>query len=370
MMQNIKINSNQFLVLVVFFTIGTSILEVPSFFADNTKQDAWITAIIGTGIGLLVIWFFTTIALWFPQLTYVQINEKVFGKWIGKAASLIFIVLSLLYTSSLLFQSGNFLNTHMLPNTPMVALNILMVGILIMGVRLGLETIARSAEILFGLFFILLFVFVILIAPEVRFENLQPVFEAEPKSIVQSSLFFVFTSSVNAIVLLMIFPSFINNVKQVRKYFLIGNLIGGVVIIGMTFLSVSVLGADKTAREIYPAYELAKRISIGNFVQRIEALMAQLGIISLYIKMILYFYATVFGIAQVLHLRDYRSLTTPLGIIIVVLSLVIYPNVVYKQNMSTTTEYSFSLVVGILIPVLLVLVYGIRKKHLKQEPES
>ncbi|MER2060188.1 MAG: endospore germination permease [Niallia sp.] len=370
MMRNIKINSYQFLVLVIFFTIGTSILEVPSALADKTNQDAWITAIIGTGIGLLVIWFFTWIALWFPTLTYIQITEKIFGKWIGKAASLIFISLPLLYTSSLLFQSGNFLNTHMMPNTPMVALNVLMVGILVMGVYLGLETIARSAEILFAFFFFTFFVFALLIAPEIRFENVQPVFEANLKSMVQSSLFLVITSSVNAIVILMIFPAFLNKVKQARRTFLIGNLIGGIVIIIITFLSISVLGADKTANEIFPSYELAKRISTGDFIERIDVLMASLWIISLYFKMILYFYATVFGIAQVLNLKDYRPLTMPLGMIVVVLSLVIYPNVVYKQDLNITTEYSFSLVVGIFIPLLLALIYGIRKKSLEKELTS
>jgi len=354
--------------LVIFFTIGTSILQVPSVFASKTNQDAWITSIIGMGIGLLVIWFFTAIALWFPHLTYVQVTEKIFGKWIGKAVSLLFVLLSILYTSSLLFQSGNFLNTHIMPNTPMVALNILMVGILMMGVRLGLETIARSAEILIAFYFIIFIVFVVLIAPEIRFENIKPIFETEPKTIVRSSLLFVAMSSVNAIVLLMIFPAFINKVKHAKKSFLIGNLIGGIVIIIVTFLSVSILGVEKTASEIYPSYELAKRVSVGDFIERIEALMASLWIISLYFKTILYFYAAILGIAQILNLKDYRPLTMPLGMIIVVLSLVIYPNVVYNQYWDTTTGTSFSLAVGIFIPLLLVLVYGIRKKNLKKDP--
>ncbi|MDQ0493800.1 hypothetical protein QOZ95_001962 [Paenibacillus brasilensis] len=35
-----------------------------------------------------------------------------------------------------------------------------------------------------------------------------------------------------------------------------------------------VLGPDITARNIYPGYALAKKISIGHFLQRIEAIMA------------------------------------------------------------------------------------------------
>ena len=367
MMQDNKINSYQFIVLVILFTIGTAILTVPSVLAVGTKQDAWITAIVGTGIGLLVIWLYTTIAFWFPNLTYNQINEKLFGKWIGKTVSIIFVFMSFLWTSSLLFQSGTFLNIHMMPNTPMIVLNILMAGIVVMGVRLGLETIARSAEILIIVFFIQFIVLVIFVAPEIKFENIQPLFEVGTKKIVQSSIFFVGTSVFNAVILLMIFPAFINKVKQAKKSFLIGNLIGGIVIIMIVFLCVSVLGADRTARSIYPSYELAKKINVGDFVQRIEALMASLWIISLFFKTALYFYASVLGIAQILNLKDFRPLTIPLGMITVVLSVIIHPNVIEQIQWDGTTGLSFSIFVGLFPPLLLLVVYAIRKKQLKKE---
>ncbi|MFJ7976796.1 endospore germination permease [Peribacillus sp. NPDC096379] len=370
MMQNVKINSYQFLVLVTLFSIGTSILIIPSVLATAAKQDAWIVAIFGTGIGLLVIWLFCTLAQWFPHLTFIQVTEKILGKWVGKAVSLLFVFMSFIYASSLLFYSGTFLNTHLMPNTPMAALNILMAIIIVMGVRLGLETIARSAEILILFFFVLFLFLVLFISPEVKFENVQPVYEAGTRTIVQSSLSFIEVTSVNAIVLLMIFPAFINKFKQAKKSFLIGNLIGGIVIIILTFLSVSVLGADNTAAEFYPSYELAKRINLGDFIQRIEALMAALWIIALYFKTTLYFYASVLGIAQILNLKDYRPLTIPLGMIVVVLSLVIYPNVVYQQNWNTTTGIFFSYSIGLFLPLLLVVVYAIRKKQLKKSPES
>ncbi|MEK4229329.1 GerAB/ArcD/ProY family transporter [Solibacillus sp. FSL H8-0538] len=369
MMQDVKINSYQFLVLVILFTIGTSILTVPSGLAAEAKQDAWIAAIIGTGIGLLVVWLLITIALWFPHLTYVQIIEKLLGKWVGKAFSALFVLTALLYASELLYYFGLFLNIHMMPSTPMVVLNLLLAGIVVMGVRLGLETFARTAEILVVVFFVIFFILVVFISPEIKFENIQPVYEMGTKKIVQSSFFYVIVSSVNSVFLLMIFPSFINKMKQVKKSFLIGNLIGGIVIIVITFLSVTVLGVEKTAGEIYPSYELTKRINIGNFVQRIEGLMASLWIITLYFKTTLYFYASVLGMAQILNLKDYRPLTLPLGMIAVVLSLVIYPNVIYQQHWDSTTGNSLTLSIGLFLPLLLVVVYAIRKRTKKNEIE-
>ncbi|WP_313894091.1 endospore germination permease [Psychrobacillus sp.] len=369
MLPNVKINSYQFLVLVILFTVGTSILIVPSVLAAEAKQDAWIVAIFGTGIGLLVIWLFCTLAQWFPHLTFIQVNEKILGKWVGKAVSLLFVFMSFIYTSGLLFYSGTFLTTHVMPNTPMAALNILMAIIIVMGVRLGLETIARSAEILIFFFFFLYLFLVLFILPEAKFENVQPVFEAGTKTIVQSSLSLIEVTSVNAIVLLMIFPAFINQPKSAKKSFLIGNLIGGLVIIIITLSCIFVLGADSTARQMFPGYGLAKKIKIGSFVNRVEAIMAALWIICIYFKATIYFYASVLGIAQIFNLKDYRPLTIPLGMIGVVLSLVIYPNVVYLQNWNATTGLYFSFSIGVFLPLLLVAVYAIRKKQLKKDPD-
>ncbi|MEK3977495.1 endospore germination permease [Psychrobacillus sp. FSL K6-2836] len=369
-MQNVKISSHQFLVLVILFTIGTGILVVPSILAADSKQDAWIAAVLGTGIGLLIIWLFTKIGLWFPNQTFIQMNETLFGKWLGKAFSFFFIFLSLLFTIILLYYSGTFLTTHVLPNTPMAATNILMAFIMVMAVRLGIETIARSAEILIGIFFLLFIILVVFIAPEIEIINMQPVFEADIKSFAHGTLSLVVISSINAVALLMVFPAFISQPKSAKKSFFIGNLIGGLVIIIITLFCILVLGHDLTARQMYPSYGLAKKINIGNFVNRIEVLMATLWIICLFFKMVLYFFASVFGLAQILNLKDYRPLTYPLGMIVVVLSLVVFSNVVEQQTFDSTISIYFSLLIGLLLPLLMVIVYSVRKKQLKKYTEN
>ncbi|MFJ7972410.1 endospore germination permease [Psychrobacillus sp. NPDC096389] len=370
MLPNVKINSYQFLVLVILFTIGTSILVIPSALAANAKQDAWIAAIVGNGIGLLIVWLYTKISLLFPKLTYIQLNVMLFGKWIGIIFSFLFIFMTLLYAAMLLYYSGSFLTIHVMPNTPMAATNILLAIILVMAVRLGLETIARAAEIFIGVFFLLFIILVVFIAPEVQFKNIQPVLETDINIVVQSSLPLIVVSSLNAISLLMIFPAFINQPKSAKKHFLIGNLIGGFIVTIITSLCILVLGSDMTTLQRFPSYELAKKINIGNFVNRIEALMAALWIICLYFKMVIYFYAGVLGFAQVFHLNDYRPLTYPLGIIVVVLSLVIFPNIIEQSVYDATIDIYFSLMMCLLLPLLMVVVYAIRKKQLKKDADS
>ncbi|PZX02424.1 spore germination protein KB [Psychrobacillus insolitus] len=368
-MQNGKISSFQFLVLVIFFAVGTSILLIPGVLTNQVKQDAWIATILGLVIGLVVIWLFTFIASWFPKLTYIQINEKVFGRILGKMISFLVILMAIIYTTVLISYSGVFLITQLYPKTPMVYLNVLMALIMVMAVRLGLETIARTAEILIFVFFFLFIFLAVSISPQIDVENLEPFFQVNINPLFKSSLGLAVVTSVNSIVLLLIFPAYVKEVEKARKYFFVGNIIGGIVIVVITLLCIFVLGSNTTARQIYPGYALAKVINIGDFLTRIESLMATLWIMGLFFKVSIYFYAATFGLSQILNMKDYRPLTYPLGLIVVVLSVIIFPNIVYQQTFNSETAVSFSLVIGLFFPLLLVAVYMMRKKKLKKDPD-
>jgi spore germination protein KB len=53
--------------------------------------------------------------------------------------------------------------------------------------------------------------------------------------------------------------------------------------------------------------------------------------------------------------------------IAIVLSLVIYPNVVYQQEWDTKTANAYSLTVGLFLPLVMLLVATIRKKSIGRD---
>lgn len=361
MLENGKISARQFMLLVILFTIGSAILIVPSAITTFAKQDAWIAAIIGVGAGLLIVWLYTAVGTLFPPMTLMELNEKLLGKWLGKTVSLLLITtLFLSGPVSVLYTSGNFMITQIMPETPIQSINILFAIIVVMGVRLGLETLARSAEILFPWFALLFIGFVIFLSPQMQLENLQPMLETRINPILMAALSFLSIAFFPHIILLMIFP-YVNQPKEARKVFFIGSFIGSLVMIIMIILSISVLGVNGTERSFYPSYELARKINVGNFLQRIEAVMAAMWFISLYFRITLYFYATVLAIAQIFNLKEHRPLVLPLGMILVAFSIEIYPNVAYQQTWDTKTWIPYSLTIGFFYPLLLLVVALVRK---------
>ncbi|WP_257348511.1 GerAB/ArcD/ProY family transporter [Pseudalkalibacillus decolorationis] len=362
MLDNGKISVRQFRVLTILFTVGSAILVIPSILVTDSKQDAWIGVLLAIGTGMFIIIIYNALAVLFPDLSLVEIIECLLGKWIGSVVSLTYVFFFFYNASALLLYIGDFMTTQMMPETPIQPIMILFLAIVIIGTRLGLEVIARSAEILCFWFLLLFVVLVIFISPQIDWKNVQPVFESGVKPIILTTIHFLSFTILPLITFLMFFPAHINQLKNARKAFITGSLIGGIILFIIVFLSILVLGPDQTARQLYPSYVLAKKINVGNFVQRIEVIIAIMWFISLYIKMTVYFYGSIIGFAQILKLKNYRFLTFPFGMIMVTATIVMHPNVVYIQTFDAKTWPVYGLTYGLLLPLLLLGLAVLRKK--------
>ncbi|MFD0698947.1 endospore germination permease [Paenibacillus sp. GCM10027628] len=366
MLNNIKISVSQFAVLVIIYTIGTTILVIPLGLAADAKQDAWIAAVLGVVLNLLIVCLYNKVGQCFPNMTIAQYNEKLFGKWPGKLLSLFFIFFSFIGAATVLFYMGNFVNTQVMPETPIQAVNIIFAIVVVMGVRLGLETLVRAAEIFFPWIIILFIILVVCILPEVRIEKLLPMFTVGVKPLIKATLSVAGTASLPFISLFMLFPVSVNHLPKAKKAFLTGTLIGGGCIVIITFLCISVLGAQMSERHMYPSYALAKMINIGNFLERVEILIAGIWFLTVYFKTTFYFYGFVTGLAQVLNIEDYRPLVLPLGMILYVYSLVVYPNVAYMTEFDTKAFIPYAFTLGLLYPLLILGVTAFRKSRQKK----
>lgn len=360
-METIKISVRQFTILVILFLTGSSILFIPGMVAQITKQDAWIAAILGVGVSLLLVLLYNAVGSIAPTMTLVAAIEKILGKWLGKMVTIAFLFFTLMVSSELLYSIGSFMKIQVMPETPLVAFHLLFISVIIIGVNYGLETIARSAEVIFP-FFILLFVLTaFLLAHNIEIQNVQPIFETNLKSMIYGILLFVSIFSFSPIVLLMFFPVAVNNPQQGKKAFLKGTLIAGILLIITTLLTVVVLGGKEASQLMYPTYSLAKRIEIGNFIQRLEMIVAFIWIVTLFFKLILYFFATVVGLAQLVNIKNYRPLTLPLGLLIVALSVIVHPSVIHSIEYNKGAWLSFGATFGVFLPLFLLIVAKFRK---------
>ncbi|RRJ63479.1 spore gernimation protein [Paenibacillus oralis] len=370
MLNEVHISVRQLTIVTIFFTVGSAILITPSGMAQLAKQDAWIAGLIGIGAGLLIVWFMSKLVSLYPQKNLTEILETLLGKWVGKIVSLLFITSLFSAPTAVLNDLGDFMTTQMMPETPIEAIIILFGIVVLIGVRLGIEVVARSAELLFPWFILLYLLLVLLVSFNIDPRHLQPVLENGFPPIWQAVLTFISVAFLPHVSLLLLLPSSMNRPAEFGRGIVLGSLIGSLMLVIVITLSIFVLGAEITSKSLFPSYVLAQKIDIGHFLQRVETIVAVMWFFSLYFRITLYMSSITVSLARIFNLKDYRPLVWPLGMLFIVMSFVVYPNVPFRQAWDARTWPSYILTVGLLLPLLLLVIHGLRRLFKKKQPQQ
>ncbi|GGI44787.1 hypothetical protein GCM10008018_08840 [Paenibacillus marchantiophytorum] len=131
-----------------------------------------------------------------------------------------------------------------------------------------------------------------------------------------------------------------------------------------TLFVIMVFGPGLSAHMIHPFFDMVRFISFGGFIENIDVVIVLIWIISVFIKMSLYFFISCYGTAQWLHIKDWRGLIWFIAPIILVQAW-LYPNITVS-DIEYVTRYWIPIVLPVNmigIPLLLWIVANIRKKY-------
>ncbi|MGO4497379.1 endospore germination permease [Paenibacillus sp. 2RAB27] len=355
MFEKEKISLRQFKILVLLFSLGSTILIVPSVLTAFARQDGWLSAALGITIGGGVIGLYVTLGNRYPNHSLMAYSELILGKWLGKVISILFYLFFLIIASLVLRNVGDFITTIIMPETPIQVIHFVFLLIIMLGAVLGLEVIARAGEIFLP--WVLLFIGVLIgfLIPQIKIERLPPIFEASTKAIIHGSLSVLSIPYLEMVVFLMVYPTIHTNLKK-GKGFIQAGFMGGVVIFTITILCIVVLGWDFTSRHTFPSYTLAKKIHLGGFIQRIEVLVAIIWFVTIYFKLVICFYSSLVGLQQIFNLRTYRPFVVPSALMLFTLAFLVYPNIIYFRDFASNIWPPFALTIGLFLPLGLLIV--------------
>ncbi|WP_019423486.1 GerAB/ArcD/ProY family transporter [Paenibacillus sp. OSY-SE] len=356
-MRREQIDVRQLLCLVVLHTVGSSVLYVPSAAAYYSKQDGWLAVMVAilasTGVAILYAKWLGTV----PEKTIFDYIDNTLGKWLGSVLILLYAFVSFLDgVASLLSYLGSFLTTQIIPETPRMAVQAMFIVAVVIGLRLGMRTVARAGE-LFAIVMTITFVaLTVFVFPQAKLDNILPMFEANGAAYSRTVIHYLSFTTLTLFSFWALYPQVNGNRGSKIRAFVIGHAIGGFFLFLMTFMCILVLGSESTARASFPSYMLAQKINIADFITRIEVLMATLWLTTLYFKMSMYFYFGIKALEHVLQLKDGRSLIFPWAIICTVLSLILYPNTSYQIWWDTRIWPVLAIVLYVCFPVGLWLI--------------
>jgi spore germination protein KB len=360
------ITIKQMKVLLTFFMIGDMMWYLPSFTTNAVEQDAWISTIIGLllglGVAVLLYRFWTA----FGGRTLVGIHRYVMGKYVGGMLTILFIVHLLSNASAQVRVIGDFMTTQMLTETPIRVVLVLFGAVVMIAVRTGLTVIARTGQ-LFILVFCFLFVMLFfLLIPEANMTSLKPIFSHSFPELARGAYYVMIFPYFQLICLLMLLPlvqreTADNEGEPLGTGLLKALLIGGSTALIVVMLSITVLGTYMTEHQMYSTYTMAKKISIGNFLQRLEAILVISYVMSTYFKCTITIYAMCRALTELLALKDYKVIVFPVYVLLYGGSYYVADNVVFFRGIGAAWSFwectNMTLFIG-----LVYLVYLVRKK--------
>lgn len=364
-MNNTKISNSQFIIATSGFIFGSGPLLIASSVAQYAGQDAWISAIFSTIIGLLFIWINTTLGRLYPDKTFIEVIILVFGKFFGKIVSITFIFITLVTATQVTWYVGDFMTTTYLPEISDYPINILFVAVVAIALLYGLEAMCRACTIFFAFLFPLYIIIMIMLMPNIKGSNLLPIFENGIVPVLKGTIPLLSFTTLPTIVLNMVYPCHIENFEKSKKTMFYGYLLGMLTTFIGVLMPILVLGSNFTAVSRFPLFILTQEINVGTIFSRVEAVVIAVWLTSNFISTFFYFYASVSGLSQVLKLNDYKNIVLPIALIIVVFSNFIYKNVPYELSWDTYTWPLVSITFGFFLPISLLLVYSIKNCLLK-----
>ncbi|RXZ80745.1 spore gernimation protein [Paenibacillaceae bacterium] len=361
MLEKGRISVRQLAVLLLLAEIGDMILVFPSVVTSFAHQDAWIYSFAGIPLGLLVVIIMVRLYKFRPQYTIIESLQDVIGKWLGSFIGLCYLLFYFISATVYVREVGDFITTQVLPQTPVRVINLLFVAILGWGLIHGLETIARSSEILMPVVILFLLLLILFLLPQANPAHLQPIMGINFFKGMQSMLVSVSYPFGELIVFLMILP-YVKEQPHMLRDALLTTLIGGILLSVTVLMSILVIGPLLTEHSVYATFVLSQKIQIGEFLERIEAFMATAWVISTYVKCLLYYYAFTLATAQLFKLRDYRPFIMPFALLLYGMAFIISPNIKHYTTVVVPYINELDLTYGLVLPIMLLGVYWIKDR--------
>ncbi|WP_205520125.1 GerAB/ArcD/ProY family transporter [Virgibacillus doumboii] len=359
MIEKGKINALQMAILIYPTIIATAILLVPAITGKVARQDMWMSPIWASAAGFLAAFIAIQLNKRFPEQTIIKYSETIAGKFIGKVVGLIFIFFLAHTCGVVLREYGAFVKGNFLSTTPMIVIIGSMALVCALAVRGGLEVIARSAQVFVPVVIVLFFLVLLLLTPELDPANMLPVFEngLTPSlrgAVVPAGWFLEFF-------LISFMLPFLRSRKKALKWSVLTVVAVMLTMVITNLVTMFVFGA-LTDRFTYPVMEAARYISIAEFIQHMESVVMAIWVGGIFVKISVFFYATVLGTAQWLKLSDYRPIVFPLGFIVTIMGYWSAANLQELEKFLSETFPFYALVFLAVIPLILLVAAVVREK--------
>ena len=129
--------------------------------------------------------------------------------------------------------------------------------------------------------------------------------------------------------------------------------------------SILTLGEANVSIFFFSTYASVRLINIGEFLQRIEVLVGIIFISGGFVKISICLYAASKGLSKVLSFQNYRQIVAPVGLLMMILSIIVYDNTTDMFDWAKDIYKYYALPFQIILPLIIWITAEIKMRKKK-----
>ncbi|WP_179233000.1 GerAB/ArcD/ProY family transporter [Paenibacillus rigui] len=364
-MRDMSLTGRQLFWMMVSMQIIMTILLTTSPTIQISKQDAWISMFLSTGIGMGIAFICAQLSMMFPGQTLVEYSRILLGKWIGGLVSALYILFWIIILSVILKQFSLFITGTIMPKTPVPVIESLMLLVVLYPTLHGIGVIARICELTGPFILIGVAGPMFLVMNEINKDRLLPIYWDNGYLAIMKGALPAATFLGDCIMILVLI-AFVVQRKRVITHAVGGVMLSGIAAVVSCIVSLLMFGPVVAGSYPYPMLMIVRSISIAGIIENLDAIVITVWIMSIFTKLSLYLFVAGYGTSQLLGLKNWTYPVWTVAVVALLLALIPLNyeeiSVIFPQKIAG--PYFFPILMGG-GPLMLFMLALIRHKRMK-----
>ncbi|MCY9195151.1 spore germination protein [Bacillus atrophaeus] len=317
-MKNKNISQLQAVFFIIQTQISIGLLALPHMLMKRAGSDGWISILLSGVLIQVTISLYMILFFRFPKLTFYEMLEKMFGKYVGKALQLIYICYFMLNCVLILSVFSRILDIWVLPLTPNWVISLMIVFGSVYIAKEPIQAIARFSfvltPIMVGLSLPLIYTL-----GDADISYILPIFQGDVRDIFWASQdMFVSVNGFES--MLIIAPLVKGTVRQRYKIMTIANLFTTFYYLYITVTCFVIFSPEEINIIPEPVLYLLKTVSF-RVIERTDLIFLTFWFVTVFATLANVFYLASTGAAKLFGKQDHKWFVYILSAIVFMLSI-------------------------------------------------
>jgi spore germination protein KB len=336
----------------------------------KSKQDVWITMLMASLLAIIPIIILTRMMNYLPDKNLFEKNLVLFGKIGGNIVNSILILFILFIVTLTLWTGTYFSLTQYLTEVPYLFVSLVFILTATYAVIKGIETIARTNEIIFFVAIFLIAIVWLGLWPKFQLNEIKPILANGIKPLITDALVAISYAFPPLLTLTIIPKNDIVNNKKCYRYLGIGFVLSLIYMAITFFLIIGVISINLAELFRYPAYFAKYKIDIAGFFQGVENFLSLHWLLNVFVTLMMGMYTIKHYIKDTFKIKKNKILkiiTLVLALLIAYVSGQIFKNsVTGVEFMANTYPFYVAIPLFAILIVTAIITYIHQHRQKKQ----